>query len=252
MTRLPIAVQLYTLRDQTEKDFVGTVRKVAEMGYAGVEFAGYGGLSGSELKKLLDDCGLRAAGTHAGLDKLRNNLAGEIEFAQTVGYKHIGVPWTPPELRSTADACKRFAEWMNETGAMVSAAGLTLVYHNHDFEFQTVEGVRVLDLFMQHTDPALVQMELDCFWAVKAGVDPAEYIRKYPGRVPLLHIKDMTPAPDSTFAEVGEGVIDWKPVFAAAATGGAQWYIVEQDRCQRPSLESVQISIQNLRKWGMA
>ena len=204
-----------------------------------------------ELRNLLNDCGLKAAGTHAGLDNLKNKLEQEIEYAKTVGYNYIGVPWTPEELRNTADACKRFAEFLNETGARTRAAGVTLVYHNHDFEFKTIDGKYVLDLFYEHTDPNLVQIELDCFWVHKAGVNPAAYIRKYPNRVPLLHIKDMTAGPEPTFAEVGEGVIDWQPVFEAAPVGGAQWYIVEQDRCQRPPLESIAISIKNLRKWGM-
>ena len=129
-------------------------------------------------------------------------------------------PWTPEELRNTADACKRFAEFLNETGARTRAAGVTLVYHNHDFEFKTIDGKYVLDLFYEHTDPNLVQIELDCFWVHKAGVNPAAYIRKYPNRVPLLHIKDMTAGPEPTFAEVGEGVIDWQPVFEAAPVGG--------------------------------
>lgn len=252
MAKVPVAVQLYTLRDQTEKDFAGTVHKVAELGYTGVEFAGYGGLEPAAMRRLLDDCGLRACGTHAGIDKLKGQLEREIEYAQTVGYQYIGVPWSSKEARADRDACKRFAAWLNETGARVKAAGLTLVYHNHDFEFEQVDGQYVLDIYMQETDPSLVQMELDCYWATKAGVDPAAYIRKYADRVPLVHLKDMTPGPDPTFAEVGEGVIDYQPVFAAASVGGATWYVVEQDRCQRPSLESVTISLRNLKKWGIA
>lgn len=251
MTKLPVAVQLYTLRDETAKDFVGTVNKVAEMGYAGVEFAGYGGLSPAELKNLLDGCGLRAAGSHASIDRLNTGLDQEIEYAHAIGLKHLVVPWTPAEWRNTADDCKRFAEWLNETGAKTQAAGVTLAYHNHDFEFVKIDGQYIMDLFMAQTDSELVQMELDCFWALKADVDPAAYMRRYAGRVPLLHIKDMTAPPESTFAEVGEGVIDWNPIFAAAAAGGAQWYIVEQDRCARPALESVAISLRNLRGWGL-
>lgn len=251
MTKLPVALQLYTLRDEMTKDFVGTVRKVAELGYEGVEFAGYGGLSPAELKRLLDECGLRVAGSHTWIDRLNNGLEQEMEYAQAIGLKHLVVPFSPPEWRSTADDCKRFAERLNETGAKTKAAGVTLVYHNHDFEFAMFDGQYILDIFLAHSDPDLVQLELDCYWALKAGVDPEAYMRKHAGRIPLLHVKDMTAPPESTFAEVGEGVIDWNPIFAAAEVAGAQWYIVEQDRCARPPLESVAISRQNLLNWGI-
>jgi sugar phosphate isomerase/epimerase len=243
----PIGIQLYTLRDLTAGDFAATVRQVAELGYDGVEFAGYFGLRGAAMRDLLADCGLKPAGTHVSLTALKENLDGEIGYALEVGYRYIALASTPPAVRATKEDCLRFAAWMDQVGAACRAEGLAFLYHNHDYEFQTFDGQYVLDLLMAGSDPAHVQMELDCYWAAQMGIDLPAYITRYAGRLPVLHCKDRTAPPDSTFAEVGEGIIDWAPVLAAADAAGCEWYVVEQDRCRRPPLESAAISLRNLR-----
>jgi sugar phosphate isomerase/epimerase len=129
---------------------------------------------------------------------------------------------------------------------------MQLCYHNHDFEFRQFDGRYGLDILLGATDPELVKAEVDTYWVQKTGVDPAAYLRQYAGRCPLVHLKDMTADESRTFAEIGEGSMDWSAIFTAAEAGGAAWYIVEQDTCRRAPLESVAISLRNLQSMGKA
>lgn len=252
MAKIPVALQLYTVRDQLKEDFAGTVRAVAAMGYVGVELAGYGGLSAPELKRLLSDLGLRVAGDHVGLDRLEGQLDAALDFCQEIGAEHVVCPFLPPNRRQGADAWKALASTLNGIGERCAARGLPFCYHNHAFEFEPVDGSNGFQLLYEQTDPRNVLMELDAFWAKKGGKDPAAILQRYPGRCPLLHLKDMTADAEQTFAEVGEGTMDFQALFAAAPTAGVRWYIVEQDRCRRPPLESAQLSLQHLREWEIA
>ena len=137
---------------------------------------------------------------------------------------------------------------MSDVGGKLAERGLVLGYHNHSFEFQQFDGEYGLDIFYRAAHAEHVQAEIDVYWVQHGGVDPAEYIRSMPGRTPLIHLKDM--AEDGAFAEVGEGVLAWDSIFDASEANGAAWYIVEQDVCQRPPLESVKISLDNLREMG--
>ena len=245
MNRDQIALQLYTVRDQTALDFSGTVRQVAAAGYTAVEFAGYGNLSSAEINALLTETGLRAASTHVGLPLLESDLAGQIEFCQGIGCTHLVLPWLPPELRGV-EAIRALLPRMNEFGRQCRTAGIRFSYHNHDFEFQTVDGGLLLDLLLDATDPELVSLELDVYWAAYAGQDPIAYMQRRSDRIRLVHMKDMAPAPDRNFTEVGDGVLDLRSVIAAAESGGAEWLIVENDAPRIGSLASAQRSLQNL------
>ncbi len=243
-----VALQLYTVRDESAKDFAGTIRRVAEIGYPGVELASYGGLSSADLKALLDQTGLRAASTHVGLAALDADLDKEIDFCVAVGCSYLVVPWLAPEMRDAAQL-KVLAPRLNEYGRRCQERGLVFAYHNHDFEFVAgSDGRYLLDALLDSTDPALLQLELDVYWAAYAGVDPASYLRKRSGRVPLVHLKDM--AADRGFTEVGAGTLDMAGIFAAAEEGGVDWYIVENDRPAMPSLESARRSLEYLRGVG--
>lgn len=249
MSQIPVALQLYTVRDETAKDFASTVRKVAQMGYAGVEFAGTGGLSAEAMGALLAETGLAVAGAHIGLPQYMDDV---IQYFGALGAKHVGVPALAREVRNPA-GFREAAAAMNRIGAAVKSAGMTLYYHNHDFEFQVIDGERGWDILMAELDPDLVQFEIDCYWVTHAGLDPTSLIEAHAGRFPLIHLKDMTGVGESrTFAEVGEGVIDWQPIFGASEAQGAVWYVVEQDRCARPSLVSAALSLAHLRNWGKA
>lgn len=249
MAEVPVALQLYTVRDETARDFAGTLRQVAQIGYGAVEFAGYGDLSAAEMKALLDETGLRAASTHVALARLEENLDGEIDYCRQIGCANLVLPWLDPSRRDAAQF-RALAPRLNEFGRRCHDQGLTFAYHNHDFEFVQDDGVYLLDRLLDATDPALVGLELDVYWAAFAGVDPAEFLRAHAGRVPLVHLKDL--APDRGFAEVGDGTLDLSAIFTAAEAGGARWYVVENDKPRMASLESVRRSLENLRAMGKA
>lgn len=250
MSGVPIALQLYTVRDQTAVDYAGTVRKVAALGYDGVEFAGFGGLEPQAIADLLAETGLKPAGMHIGLDQFQNNLDTVISNCKLIGSSFAGVPALPGNLRNL-QGFRQTAVLLNQFGAAMKSAGLRLYYHNHAFEFELHEGLRGIDILLAETDPQLVGFEADVYWVQYGGDDPAAFITAHSGRFPLIHLKDMTGEGDKrTFTEIGNGCVNMQAVFAASEAQPVEWYIVEQDTCSRPSLESAKISINNLHKWG--
>jgi sugar phosphate isomerase/epimerase len=244
----PIALQLYTLREEMAQDFEGILRQVAELGYVGVELAGTGGLSAAQVRELLDKYGLKASSAHVPLEVLETDITQAVEDAKTIGYSVIAVPYLMPNRRGDRAGYLQLAATLNSIGAELKKHGLQLAYHNHDFEFVQFDGEYALDLIYANTDPENLKAELDVYWIQYAGVDPVAYVSKYVDRAPLIHLKDMTNDDERFFAEVGEGTVNIDGVIAAAT--GAQWLIVEQDRSRRTPLESVKISIDNLRAKG--
>lgn len=252
LSRIPVALQLYSLRTYTADDFLGTLKSVADMGYAGVEFAGYGGLAAAELRKALDDLGLQAVCSHVPLAEIEKNFDQQIDYSLTLSSRYIAVPALPEPMRAPSAAWIDLGVRLNELGARCRARGIQLCYHNHAFELQKYEGRYLLDILYGSSGPDLLQAELDIYWIKRGGDDPAAYLRKMAGRCPLLHLKDMEAGPEQFFAEVGAGVIDLDSVFAAANQSGVNWYIVEQDKSRRDPMESVRISINNLKQRGLA
>lgn len=248
MARPGIALQLYTVRDDARRDFVATLRKVAEIGYPAVQLAGNGGLSAKALKEVLDDLGLTVAGSHVGLETLESSLDAEIDYNLALGNRDLVCPATPTALRHEA-GYHQVAVALNRLGRRCKERGARLSYHDHAFEFERFGATTGLEILLGETDADLVFWEPDVYWIAFAREDPAAWIRRYAGRCPLIHLKDMTPGPNPTYAEVGEGVLDFRPIFAA--TADADWYIVEQDTCSRPPLESAAISLRHLRAWGV-
>jgi sugar phosphate isomerase/epimerase len=244
MDRPPIALQLYTVRDETARDFAGTLHQVAALGYRAVEFAGYGGLDSSQMAALLEETRLRAASTHISLAALENDLDRELDYCQTINCASLVLPWLPPEQR-TAESMHALVPFLNEVGRRCHERGIAFSYHNHDFEFAQQDGVALLETLLEHTDPLVVAWEFDVYWAAYAGVDPVSYLRKYAGRVLLIHAKDM--AADRTYTEVGDGTLDFAAICRAAHEQGTRWYVVEHDKPTRPSLESARRSLENLR-----
>lgn len=250
--QIPLALQLYTVRDEAARDFAGTLERVAALGYAGVELAGLGGLAPGELRRILDDLGLRCAGSHIGLPRLESALGAVLDENLILGNPYVVVPAIPEEWRGQEADYVALARRLDTIGAACREQGLTLAYHNHAFEFQRFAGRCALDIIYEETDPALVKGEPDVYWFVYAGADPAAWIASHPNRCPLVHLKDMAPGPERDFAPVGAGIIDFGPILAASEAQGVEWYIVEQDRCARPSFECAALSLQNLRAWGIA
>lgn len=248
MRKMGIGLQLYTLRDETEQDFRGTLRKVADLGYEGVEFAGYGDIPADEMKTLLQELGLQAIGSHVGLHLLREDLQKEIDYLKTIGAKYMMCPYIEPEDRSSAEDWIRLFGFLEEVGTEVRKQGLVFGYHNHDFEFEVKVGDSfVFDAMYEVTSPEAVQVEMDVCWVQFAGQDPLAYIPKYSGRLPLLHLKDFSKDDQGNMKtlELSQGSVDLPAVIQAASDAGTQWLIVEQDVCQNPPLESVSNSI----KW---
>jgi sugar phosphate isomerase/epimerase len=250
MPQIPVGLQLYTVREDAARDFVGTLEKVAAIGYRAVELAGYGPLSVPELRATLDRLGVTVAGSHVALARLEAELAQVIAECQVLRCPYVVCPVLPAERRNEA-GFRMLAPQLNEIGTQVKSAGLTLCYHNHAFEFETqIDGMYAYDWLMANTNPALVQIELDAYWVQKAGLDPAASIERYAGRIPLVHLKDMTRDAEQTFAPVGTGSVDFAPIFAAAERGGAAWYIVEQDRAVGSAIDAARASFENLRAMG--
>ena len=245
------ALQLYSVRDMTQRDFAGTCKKVADIGYKLVETAGYGNLkTAGEAKKALDDAGLKAVSGHFGIDLLENKLEQVVEEAQTLGLDMVVCPFLPDDRRSAAGYAAT-ARSLEKAGLALHQYGPVLAYHNHDFEFQKFDGKYGMDILLENTQAHLVAAEIDIYWVKKAGLEPVEYLNKLGDRVRALHLKDMLAGDEKRFAPVGAGVIDFKAVIAAAEKNGVRYGIVEQDRTyDQATLDVIKTSLENLKKMG--
>ena len=239
-----IGLQLYTVRDQMKADFEGTLARVAEIGYKEVEFAGYFNHTPADVRAILDRHGLTAPSTHVG-DTSPEAWKASLDAAKTIGHEYIVVPWIPQERRLTLDGWKRVAADFNRAAQAAHDAGLQFGYHNHDFEFPTLEGQVPYDVLLQNTDPKLVQLEIDLYWMTKAGQDPLAYFSRWPGRVPLVHVKDSAGPPEHKMVDVGQGKIDWKRIFAKKDQAGIKHAFVEHDQPPQP-FDDIAVSYRNL------
>lgn len=250
----PVGVQLYTLRNEIGKDPKDTLERVAQLGYKQVETFGYGNrkwfnLTPTELSAILKNNGLSSPSGHTypGSFFLKGGWEEEwkraVEDSKTLGQEFITIPWLEEAYRNSADNYKKIAEGLNKAGGMAKEGGMKLAYHNHDFEFATVEGQTGFDILTKNTDAKLVQFELDLYWAVKAGHDPVQLFKKHPGRFPMWHVKDMDNTPKKFFTEVGSGVIDFKTIFKNAKLSGMKYFFVEQDVCPGSPFDSIGKSI---------
>ncbi|MDQ0253162.1 sugar phosphate isomerase/epimerase [Evansella vedderi] len=249
MAKKQLGIQLYTLREACQEDFVGTLRKVAELGYDGVEFAGYwGGFEAQELKKILGELNLAATGSHVPFVRLEEDLDEIIEFHRGINSNHIICPNLPMEMREDAENFINVAKRLNAIGEKTAANGIMFSYHNHDWELKDHNGKRALDIFLNETNPEWVKAELDVYWLAKAENNPVEWLERYKGRTPLIHLKDMTTDGEQFFAELGAGGIDLQGITKIGAETGVKWWIVEQDQSRRNPLESVETSINYFRR----
>lgn len=246
---LSVALQLYTVRDETAKDFIGTLEKVAKMGYKGVEFAGFGDVPAPKMKETLDRLGLKAVGCHSGLDTLKENIDELIEYSLVIGNEYIVCAWAPLKTKEDYENVVRL---LDEIGEKCKNKGLKLAYHNHNFEFNMFDGEYGHDILFKGKRPEIMVAELDTCWVYYAGLDPADYIRKLKGRCPLVHLKDLKAKGVREFIELGDGVIDIASIVKASNECGAEWLIVEMDSCPRPTLESAQMCLDNLKKMKLA
>jgi sugar phosphate isomerase/epimerase len=249
MSTIPIALQLYSVRHDCEKDLPGTLEAVAKMGYDGVEFAGYYGRSAGELRKLLDDLGLRVAGTHTRLDTLLGDaLAETVAFSRALGNRFLIVPGLAQERRSSREAWLDTARIFDRIAERLAPEGMLTGYHNHTVEFTEMGGEVPWDTFVGNTRQDVVT-QLDLGHVLRAGVDPVAVLERYPGRAVTVHLKEYSSTKDT--ALIGEGDIRWDDVFRLCeSVGGTQWYIVEQESYAYPPLECVERCLKTLRDWG--
>ena len=272
----PVALQVYSVRDDAAADMMGTLKKIADMGYDGVEFAGFYGYGAHEIREQLDALGLKAVSSHVPFVTLRNELEATADYHEILGCKYIAVPYLEPQDRPGTDGWQKTIDDILAIGKYLHSRGIQLLYHNHDFEFVRIDGKYALDMLYDAVPADYLQTELDTCWVKFAGEDPSAYIRKYAGRAPIVHLKDYhvegqlkageTPyalinadgsdsgdAKRSTFEfrPVGYGVQNFPEILAASADAGTQWVIVEQDQSPtRPPLEAARMSRDYLRSIG--
>jgi len=248
MGKIPIALQLYSVREDCAKDFVGTLEKVAEMGYEGVEFAGYYEEEAKDLKKILVDLNLKVAGTHTGINTLLGDeLQKTIEFNSTIGNKFLIVPGLPEEYTNSKEAWLKTANLFNEILEKVKPHEMKVGYHNHWTEFKPIDGEETSwDIFFGEVNNDVV-MQLDTGNGMKGGGDPVKILKKYPGRATTIHLKEFSSTNDK--AILGEGEVNWKEILnLCESTGKTEWYIIEQESYAHPPVECVELCLKNLRK----
>jgi len=245
MKNIPVALQLYSVRDDTKVDFARTAAEVAKIGYRGVELAGTGNLDAPRAKAALKDAGLEVAGMHAGIDALRRDFNQVVGDALLFGTRHVVCSWLPPALYVSAAAAQRIGEELNAIGAALRAFGLRLSFHNHDGEFKLIDGRPVFSWMLGASEPRNLGAEVDVYWAHVGGYPPARFLRDQGERVSLVHLKDEK--------EIGLGPVNFADVFAALESiRAAEWYIVEQEQYNHAPLESVRRCYQQLKAWGKA
>jgi len=242
--KIPVGLQLYSIREQCAKDLPGMLSAVSKIGYKGVEFAGYHGRSAKELRKMLDDDGLIACGTHTPYESvLPDKLEETIEFNHTIGNKFLIVPWMEGK---TKEQWLEKAKLFNELASKVKPHGMFVGYHAHAHDFEKFGDESAWDLFFGNTKPAVI-MQLDTSNCCDGGADPVAVLKKYPGRARTIHVKAHGGGPDSV---IGEDKVDWKEVFAfCEGPGKTDWYVLEHESGKDP-LDAVTRSYAALKQLG--
>jgi sugar phosphate isomerase/epimerase len=272
MGKLSVVLQLYTVRDFAEKDVKGTLKQVKEMGYDTVELAGMYGMEAAGFKALLDEAGLRALSAHVSLGEFESGIDACVKRYKEVGCDYIAIPWMPPDLFSDAAELDKVLGKIKEIGGICKDNGVTLLYHNHDFEFKKMaDGMYGLDYLYRQIPADILQTQVDTCWVKFAGENPAAYILKYAGRCPVVHLKDFIVEGDGgtpyelidgagagdrpkgkfEFRPVGHGCQNFPEIIKAAEEGGCAWIVVEQDMSVgRTSLEAAKMGREYLKSLG--
>ncbi len=247
--KIPIGLQLYSVRHQCQKDLPPVLEAVAKMGYQGVEFAGYYGRDAKQLRKLLDDTGLKCCGTHTGLNTLTGDaLQATIDFHKILDNKFLIVPGLPRANLASVEAAKETAKLFTELSEKAATQEMLVGYHAHGGDFRKLDGdTTPWEVLFGNAGPRVV-MQLDIGNCIGGGGDPIALLKKFPGRSATIHLKEHG---GKRGAVVGEGDVNWDEVFELCeTTGGTQWYIVEHESHAGPPLQSVEGCIKNLRKMG--
>ena len=249
--KIPIALQLYSVREDCAKDFLGTIKKVAEMGYEGVEFAGFHNLDAKAIRKCLDENGLKAAGSHTSMDSMNDaNFAATVEFHKALGCENLVIPWIPEEKRNTPEACAATCKELAALVEKLKPLGMRTGFHAHQGDMGPLSGGKSAWTLLGEGTPKDFIMQYDTANGVAGGADAVQPILDFPGRGITVHLKEYKGG--HGLAVVGEGDIPWAKVFdACEKVAGTQWYIVEhEDDPVNPAMKAVAMCVANLRKMG--
>lgn len=268
MEKNKIALQMFSVRQDLQKDFYGTLKQVKEMGYSGVEFAGLYDNDPLEVKKKCEELGLVPISAHVPFDSLLNDMEATIDCYKKLGVKCVVIPSLAKEYRPGNEKFPEFLEALKKIGTALAKEGMILQYHNHDFEFTKIDGKNGLDIMYDAVGPEYLQTQLDTCWINVGGENPVDYIKKYAGRMPTIHLKDFVGSKSENmyvligvnedkkqgtkgtfeFRPVGKGVQDFPAIIKAATECGAEWFIVEQDNATMglSALESAKASVEYL------
>ena len=248
MKKKQIAAQLYTLREYltTPDQILSTLKEVRKIGFSAVQVSGMGPISTQELKRMLDGEGLCCCATHEPSEKILSEPERIVERLNELACDYTAYP----VLRNVNTSCKHdiveFAGLLQKAGVVLSKSEKVLTYHNHAIEFQKYGNSTLLEIIYENTDPKYIQAELDTYWIQYGGADPVDWCRRLHNRLPLIHLKDyrITAQGQPTYAEIGQGNLNWKAIFSEAELAGCKWFIIEQDECERSPFESLKISIE--------
>lgn len=244
MEKLPVALQLYSLRDLSRDNFTKSLELASDLGYEGVEFAGYFGLTSSHLRDLLGDLGLVPVSSHVSFERLKDHLDEEVEYNLELGNYTLVCPSPPQGFVGDAASWKELGSALTEIGEKLSDHGIRLGYHNHSHEFTKYGEAYGLDILLDVTDPRYVSAQLDLGWTLYAGLDPAEYLKSLKGRCPLVHIKDFNQ--ENKQVDVGEGNLDLPTILQTADEVGVEWLIIETEEYTISPSHSVEMGLANL------
>lgn len=234
-----IGLQFWSIREEAAEDLLGTIEKVAKMGYTGAQFAGFGDHTAEEVKAKMDEVGIRPAGAHVQLEQLESALEETLAFHKTIGNDLIIVPYLDESRRTSKKDYEKVAAILTDIGQKVHDQGFTLAYHNHDFEFDVFDGKTGFEIIFENTNPDHLKIELDCFWAAYAGHDPLAIIEENAGRVVSLHIKDKQDhADEPTSTELGTGTLPLSDYVQKGKENQVKWFVVEQEHFTKDPLES--------------
>ena len=249
MKNLNLSVQLYTLRDftKTKEDFKETLYKIKDIGYKSFQYSGVGFNDPNYVKQCLDETGLLLCATHTSPDRLKNDLQAVISEHQLWNCEFVGIGMMPEEYRTDEKNIIRFAKEFSLIGKKLKEQGLTLVYHNHHFEYQKFNGKLIMDILLEQSDKRYFDFELDTYWVQAGGANPVDWIYKVNNRMRFIHFKDMgIKGFDQIFKPIGEGNLDWVKIIEACRETKVEWCAIEQDKCELSPFEALKISYNNL------
>ena len=253
MSASVIGAQLYTVRNflKTEADIRDSLRRVRDMGYEAVQCSALGPIEPEALRQSADEADLKIVATHIGFDRIRDEPDAVIADHKLWGCRHVAIGGMPEEYLN-AEGFARFAEDASAAARPLVDAGLTFSYHNHSFELERFGDRTGLEILVEDSDPETFSFEVDTYWIQHGGGNPVTWLERLSGRVHIVHLKDLAmKGREQRFAEVGEGNLEWPAILSACREAGVEWYLIEQDRCERDPFDSLKLSLDNLRAMGL-